>query len=342
MSYEGFVLDVEANGLVFDSTKMWTLVCTDFNDKSKRLVLNPFKDKDAKQKLFDWVSGYDNPVIAFHYGLGYDIFVLLNLLGCEHTVGPDTFMGRPVQFLDTYYLSMFLNPDRPAHSIAYFGDVLGLPKIDWRGKAIELGLIKASDPDGAEFMQHHPEMDTYCIRDTDVNVLVLGYLLKEWAVVYEEGFTFTQAFKCGQKSFYLMSCQELTGWKFDINLAKQLESKIAAMMEEIRAEVEPQLPPRELKKSEEKDYTFPSKPFKKNGELSAIMLKFIEKHSARLLTNGSVLVYNKEYAIQPGAMLDVKKPMEMANQDQMKDWFLKGQIKEAYKNLYDCIEWADE
>ena len=123
-------------------------------------------------------------------------------------------MELPVQFLDTYYLSMFLNPDRPAHSIAYFGDVLGLPKIDWRAKAIELGLIEHGAPDGAEFMQYHPEMDVYCIRDTDVNVLVLDYLLKEWEVVYEEGFTFTQAFKCGQKSFYLMSCQELAGWKF--------------------------------------------------------------------------------------------------------------------------------
>lgn len=322
MSRKGFVLDVEADGLIFESTKMWTLVCTDINDGSKRLVLNPFKDRQAKQKLYDWVKGYDNPIIAFHYGLGYDIFALLNLLDCEHTVGPDTFMDLPVQFLDTYYLSMFLNPDRPAHSIAYFGDVLGLPKIDWRSKAIDLGLIKASDPDGAEFMQYHPEMDVYCIRDTDVNVLVLDYLLKEWGVVYEEVFTFTQAFKCGQKSFYLMSCQELAGWKFDVNLAKELETKIAVMMEEIRAEVEPKLPQRALKKSEEKDYTFPAKPFKKNGELSANMLKFIEKHSAKMLTNGNILVYNKEYEIQPGAVLDVTKPMEMANQDQMKDWFI--------------------
>lgn len=322
MANTGFVIDIEANGFIFQSTKIWTVVCTDLDDKSKKLKLNPFTDKNARQKLYNFTSTYEKPRIVFHYGLGYDIFVLLNLMDCEHTVGPDSFMGIPVDFVDTYYLSMFLNPDRAGHSVEYFGDVLGLPKIDWRSKAIELGLIQANDESGAEFMQHHPEMDIYCDRDTDVNVLIYHYLLKEWQTVYGVPFSFTQAFKCGQKSFYLMSCQELTGWKFDIELAKDLQIKIANMMEDIRAEVEPKLPPRSLKKTEEKEYTFPAKPFKKNGEWSATMEKFLAKHGGETLDSGNVILYGKRYKIEPGLLLDIKKPMEMANQDQMKDWFL--------------------
>jgi hypothetical protein len=217
---------------------------------------------------------------------------------------------------------MYLNPDREKHSIEYFGEVLGLPKIDWRGKAIELGLIESNAPSGAEFQQHHPEMDTYCIRDTDVNKMAFEYLLREWEVVYNSSFEITQAFKCGQKSFYLMSCQELTGWKFDQKLAAELEIKIAEMMEEIRAEVEPKLPPRALKKSEEKEYTFPAKPFKKDGSISSSLEKFIAKHNGSLLENNQVVLYGETYEVEAGKMLDFQLPMEMANQDQMKDWFL--------------------
>ena len=39
-------------------------------------------------------------------------------------------------------------------------------------------------------------------------------------------------FRVGQKSHYLMSCQEYTGWQFDIEAAIALKPKIEAMMQE--------------------------------------------------------------------------------------------------------------
>lgn len=317
-----FVYDIEADGFVFESTKVWVVSFRHIQSGNK-LKVNPFKDVNAREKILDFITSFGGkPRIIGHFILGYDNFVMRNILGIETTVGPDTWDGVEVEFVDTCYLSMFLNPDRPGHSIEYFGDVLGLPKIDWRGNAISLGLIEAASPKGAEFMQYHPDMDVYCERDTEVNRLTYQYLLKEWKEVYGAEFEMTQAFKCGQKSFYLMSCQELTGWKFDMKLAQELEARIANMMEEIRAEVEPQLPHRQLKKAEEKEYTFPAKPFKKNGEFSAIMEKFIEKHNGELLDNGNIMFFGKEYKVEPGKIIEMTKPMEMANQDQMKDWFL--------------------
>lgn len=317
------VADIEADGFIFESTKVWTF-CAVNKTTGERIKVNPFKDPDAKQKILDFVFSSEKPILAGHFWLGYDSFVLNNLISLDFSVGPDTLCGRPVQFLDSYYLSMFLNPDRTAHSIEHFGGILGLEKIDWRAKAIELGLIEKNSPKGAEFMQWHPEMDVYCDRDIDVNSKVLDYLFKEWQEVYKKPFEITDAFRCGQKSFYLMSCQELTGWKFDLPLALELKEKISGMMEDIRAEVEPKLPPRKLKKGEQKEYTMPAKPFLKSGELSSSWLKFADKHNAILNPEtGLWNFYGKEYPIVAGTILDIELPMEMANQDQMKDWFVE-------------------
>lgn len=319
----GFVLDIESDGFVFESTKIWSLCIQDLDDPSSREKINPFKDSDAKTKFIAWLDRYETPKVVFHNGLGFDIFVLMNLLGINFSVGPDIIEGRKVQFVDTFYLSMFLNPDREGHGVGYFGEILGLEKIDWRQEAISLGLIHQNSPDGAEFKQYHPKMDEYCERDVEVNALIFNYLKKEWKEMYGTSFEVTDAYKCGQKAFYLMSCQELTGWKFDVDAANALVLRIQEMMEEIRAEVEPQLPPRALKKGEMKEYTMPAKPYKKDGSLSSIMEKWIEKHNGSLLENGKYSFYGKEYEIVGGQLLDITLPMEMANQDQMKEYFLQ-------------------
>lgn len=327
------ILDIEANGFIFESTKIWTVCATNIQSGEK-IKVNPFKDTNAKDQLISFIFKKPNPTIGFHFGLGYDMFVLQNLLDIKFTVGKDTIEGQPVQFVDTLYLSMFLNPDRTGHSVEAFGEILGLPKIDWREKAIELGLIERDAPKGAEFMQWHPEMDVYCDRDVTVNVMLYQYLQKEWQEVYGKPFSITDAFKCGQKGFYLMSCQELTGFKFDVEGGMKLKERIGLMMEEIRAEVEPKLPPRALKKSEEKYYTMPAKPFKKNGDFSSAWEKFVEKHSGVLnVDTGMWEFYGEQYPVIAGSMLDVKLPMEMANQDQMKDWFLENNWRPTLWNF---------
>lgn len=327
------IFDIESDGFIFESTKIWTVALKHVQTK-KEIVLNPFKDKESKDKLLSFIFSFGEcPNLIGHNILGFDIFVLKNILGLDFTVGRDTVGGQAVQFIDTFYLSMFLNPDRVGHSIEAFGNILGLPKIDWRGKAIELGLIEVNSPNGEEFLQHHEEMDIYCQRDVDVNERVYQYLKVEWRGVYGSSFKITDAFKCGQKAFFLMSCQELTGWKFDVSAATDLKERIGHMMEEIRAEVEPQLPPRSLKKAEEKEYTMPAKPFKKDGTPSIHMLKFIDKHNGVSVEEGKFVFYGESYEIIGGTMLNMSLPMEMANQDQMKEWFLENNWKPTLWNF---------
>jgi len=319
----GFVFDIESDGFIFESTKIWTICVTDLDTKEK-LKLNPFKDPLAKNKFIEWINSYSGvPYVIGHNILGFDTFVMQNIIDLFFTVGPDTICDKKVQFIDTFYLSMFLDPDRGAHSVEHFGNILGLEKIDWRQRAIDIGLIDSNSDKGSEFMQWHEDMDVYCERDVEVNILIFEYLKKEWKDVYGKEFEVTDAFKCGQKAFYLMSCQELTGFKFDIPLANKLKIDIQEMMEEIRSTVEPQLPPRSLKKTEEKQYTMPAKPFKKNGDYSSSWTNFVTKHSGVFNDKtGLWEFYGKEYDVVAGSSLDVKLPMEMANQDQMKEWFL--------------------
>ena len=334
MKFNGFSIDIEADGFVFESSTIWT-ICLEDLDTDEKLRLNPFKDHKAKEKLQEWVDKYNRPNICFHNGLGYDVFALLFLLGAEHTVGPDTFMQREVQFVDTFYLSMFLNPDREGHSIEYFGNILKMPKIDFRQALIDNGALPRDAEDGQEFKQYHPLMDVYCERDTLVGKLTFKYLVNEWKGVYQvfDPLAWPQHFKSGQKSFYLMSCQELTGWKFDEPEAEKLLVRIGEMMEEIRAEVEPKLPSRELKKTEEAEYKMPAKPFKKDGSYSSQWEKFCNKHNAEDIGNGKWRILGEIVEPVGNKVLDVKLPMKMANQDQMKDWFLSMNWKPTLWNF---------
>lgn len=333
MVHNGFSIDIEADGFVFEANNIWT-ICLEDLDTDEKETINPFKDNQAYAKLQKWVDKYNKPNITFHNGLGYDIFVLHFVLGVDFTVGPDTMFGKDVNFVDTFYLSMYLNPDRQGNSLADFGERIGLHKIDFREELIKVGALSADAPEGAEFSKHHPLMDTYCQRDTLVGKKTYLSLVNEWISIYKEWDVSErpQHFKSGQKSFYLMSCQELSGWKFDLEKAKELATRIEQMMEEIRADVEPKLPPRDLKKTEQQFYTMPAKPFKKDGSLASSWIKFVEKHSAT--QDGDFwLFYGKPYKPEAGQLLDIKLPMQMANQDQMKDWLLESGWKPTLFNF---------
>lgn len=323
MKYNGFSIDTEADGFVFEAKNLWVINLEDL-DSDRKLQIHPFRDPDAKDKFLEWVGSYQKPNISFHNGLGYDIFILMFLLGIEYSVGPDKIEDREVNFVDTFYLSMYLNPDRERHGIEYFGDKFNMPKLDFRQNLVDVGAIPADSPEGYEFKNFHPLMDEYCERDTYIGKLTFIDLIREWISVYKtwDYNTWPAHFKAGQKAFYLMSCQELTGWKFDIQAALKLQVRIEGMMEEIRAIVEPQLPPRPLKKTEEANFRMPAKPFKKSGEYSSHWDKFVLKHNGVVKDNDKWEFYGKEYSPESSRILDITLPMEMANQDQMKDWFL--------------------
>lgn len=320
--FNGYCFDIEANGLYFQADKVWVVSLRDLDDPEKTMKLNPFKDEQAVSKWKEWHSQYDNPMVVGHYILGYDSFVCFKLLGISFTVGKDTMFGVPCRFMDTLYLSQYLNPDLNGHSLEDWGERVGVSKIDYHAIAKEKGIIPSSAKKGDEFMVYSELMDVYCERDTEVNVKAFYKMWDRFAQYYScTPDDIPAHFKCGQKAHYLMSCQEFTGWKFDIGLGLNLQVKIQDMMAEIESDVLPKLPSRGLKKGEQKEYTIPAKPFKKDGTFSSHMVNFIEKHNGVVLDSGKVSFYGKEYDVVGGTMLDVEVKMEIKDSDALKDWF---------------------
>jgi len=132
----------------------------------------------------------------------------------------------------------------------------------------------------------------------------------------------TQALRLAKKTYHLMTAQEKTGIGFDKVAAEQLCERIKAMQLEIVERIEPQLPPRKLKKGEQDALTLPKKPYLKDGTFSEVMLRFMEKHQGVVIDPNTVEFYGKAYLVTGGLQLTGEMPMKLNNQEDIKDWLL--------------------
>ena len=180
MQPTGWCFDIEADNLYIYAKQVWMVYLRDLSNTSKELAVYPFRDKQAGQKIKDWNSEYEKPFIVGHNILGFDIFILLIFLGIEHTVGKDTFDGKPCIYVDTLYMSMFTNPDRDGHSLARWGERLGSAKIDFH-----------------DFSQYTQEMDVYCRQDVNLNVKLFWHLWEEFTSYYDVKGEMPQHYRSG-------------------------------------------------------------------------------------------------------------------------------------------------
>lgn len=139
--------------------------------------------------------------------------------------------------------------------------------------------------------------------------------------------------RLAQKVTYLQAAQEQVGFYFDKEKAEALKIYIAAEMKKLEDMVLPQLPPRKLKKSEEAFYTIPKKPFKIDGSYSELMLKFAARHQMDLNPGGGAIWNGKAITIKGGYLLPATKPMELGNQDNLKEFFLAEGWEPTYFNF---------
>lgn len=255
--------------------------------------------------------------------INYDHLVLKLKLNLEYTIGPDTLDNKPVQIDDIMVLSKTLNPDRPGHSIEYFGKILGFPKIDWRAEAISLGLIKHNDPAGAEFLVYHPRMGEYCDQDTLITKKAYEYLLKEWG-----DWNWESAYQLEKAVAEIITRQEHRGFKFDTDLAKRNVEEIDKLMEDIRQRVEPSLPPKKATKGLQKEYTPPATQFLKNGQPSTYIKNFAERIGAKIegdVDSGYKFLWNGLEKALPLAQepLITEAKMTLADSTEIKEYLVR-------------------
>lgn len=322
---EGWGFDIEGNDLYPLVDKVWTIHFKSL-DGERHLVVNPFKDSEASTKIKEWIHSFeDGAYVIGHNELGYDAWVLWKLLDCEVAVGEkgsDWLAGKRIQFVDTYFLSMFLTPDRPSHNLESYGKQLKLDKIPYRSQLIDLGVLDKRAPKGAEFKFYHELMEEYCETDVDICLLTFKSLWSLAKKMYGDEWL-PNSFKASQKSFYLMNAQEFTGVGFDRDFAEEVENRLVEEIEPLKERVESQLPKRKLRVSEVKAYTIPKNPFKKDGNLSANVIKFIQKHNAIVSEDGRcITAYDQTIEIKEGNIFNVRTKMEIKDQAELKDWLM--------------------
>ena len=308
MQTNGYVFDIEADDLYLQCSNVWYIYLKSL-DGSRELELWPFRDgyEDAQIKFLAFHESFgDNPLVVSYNGLGYDHWVLWKWLGISCHMGKngsDWFGDNRVQYYDLYVLSQYLDPDRPRHSLASYGEEMNDHKIDFN-----------------DFSKYSEEMRTYCKQDVNLTLRVFDKLTAKARHLY--GDWIHPSFKLTQKDYYLYSAQSYSGIKFDKEAAIKLSSEIEVEMQEINDYVLPKLPPRKLKEGEKKFYSMPAKPFKNDGTLSASMTNWLEKHNATILEDRMVEAYGKTYKIAANYLLDVELPMEIKDGDDIKDWLI--------------------
>lgn len=165
------------------------------------------------EKLRDYLRKDD--VYVMHNGISFDAYHLNRLWNTKI---------RLSQCEDTLIMSRLLNPNREnGHSLASFGNQLGLNKIDF--KDYDAGL---SD-----------EMIEYCIRDVELLEKVYDRLLKE---KQQYGFS-DRCFEIEHKVAALITKQERRGFKLDVPKCMVLLAGFSDRMGRIEQELQQVFPP---------------------------------------------------------------------------------------------------
>ena len=279
------VFDIESDGLLDEITKIHCIACKDLVSKEE-VQFTP-------DNLDDFTK-YINSIqcIIGHNIVGFDLPAIKKILGIDL---------NDKKIIDTLILSKLLNPDRPAHSLEYWGQQLGEYKQDFH--------------DWSVFTQ---EMLEYCIQDVRVNEQIY-YALKREAGKWD----WSKAYALELKVAQIIQVQEEHGVKFDSDLARQYHDQLNDLMTEIEEKVEPLLPPRKIPESKLR-YP-PKKMFKKDGTPSALAHKYF---GDRLYTEGCDAWYVRYddktvHLCEATKPLATHEPMTLANQDSLKEWLLE-------------------
>lgn len=291
------IIDIEANNLLkegivdFTTTpfsmkegaRLWCIVAKEKATGVKHRFFgdNPeegMKLTDSSTKaFFDLVDKASE--IILHNGISFDLpFLDMFFPGYfQYSISPDKLRGRKTNVVDTFIDSCVQYPDRVGHSLEAWGVALGFEKIDWREKAVELGLIETDAPRGAQFQQYHPAMLEYCERDCDVTDKVDDFLEKE-----RGDWDWTKPRWLEKAVAEIVQRQSLLGFFFDDKLAENCLKELDVWMEELSLRVNPLLPEKPLTQVKAKEFTPPKVQFKKNLAPSSNMEKWVEKLGGKM------------------------------------------------------------
>jgi DNA polymerase I-like protein with 3'-5' exonuclease and polymerase domains len=293
----------------------------EFVGHEELLGVKDFIVNNATELIAQNSISYDHMVMMAAYGIDFEVGVNEGEDGKQYSLKVDSVCGVPMTITDTLVMSKTLNPTRAAHSIDYFGRLLGLEKIDWRAKAVELGLCAANDPPGAEFKTYHPEMLVYCKRDCYVGIKVWKFLMNEWGT-----WKWDNAYQLEKCVAEIITHQEHRGFYFHKEKAIELVKDLDEKMEKLRAVVEPLIPAKPIGKTAAKEFIPPKIQFKKDGSLSSNIEKWVAKHGGGIerTDNGYIAtIFDRPYALPiPLEPIVTHVPSNIEDTTHIKGWLV--------------------
>jgi len=242
------VFDIEADNLLTDATKIWCIVAK-YRDQYHIFINNEeeytLPTNSYRYSGIEWFLNFLTHIpdtLVGHNIISYDLPLLRKLHGYSYTIDP-------TKLVDTHILSRLYNPDRPEHSLEYFGNILKYPKgnhTDWSCMS--------------------QDMLDYCIRDVDLTEAVYSHLLKEGA-----GWDWSEAIKLEYNIWHIQQKQEQHGVLFDKSNAEILLEKIQTEIDDLTSTLIKEIP------KTYKDDGEVKKVFLKNGEYTASVNTWLEK-----------------------------------------------------------------
>lgn len=333
--------DIEASGLLDSTTIDYTqspyklkdnfvIHCAVFKDIDTNEYYK-FVQEECYTKLKPWLLENCTMLIGNNI-VSYDLLAMKLALDIDYTIYPDTICGKAITIFDNMVASKCQNPDRGGHSVDWYGTVMNFPKIDWRGKAIELGLIASDSPKGEEFKKYHPEMLVYNTQDADISHKIFQFLHTE-----RGNWNWQSALELEHAVRDIITRSEHVGFKFDSEKAVECVKDLDERMEKLRNIVEPLIPDKPMGKTELKEYIPSSIQFKKNGELSANIVKWVAKHNGTLYQSetGSwqADIYDKTYTLPiPQEPIVTHTKAKIDDTTHIKGWLVElGWVVSNYK-----------
>lgn len=319
------VYDIEATGLLdhtaIDYSKYplqlkdsFKIHCIVFKSLETGKVVRLYGDALNKQRV-ESILKKATTLIA-HNQIGYDLLALHLYFGIDYHIAANEsetgmLAGSECEIVDTVIMSRMMWPDRPSgHSLKEWGKRLGILK----------GEYGQQDQAWEEF---NTDMLNYCQQDVEVNEAVYYALVEEWG-----DWDWTKAFQMEQAIAEITVRQEHLGYYFNKEKAEDALVDLNQKMADIEAYVEPLLPERPLSKTNAKKFQPPKVQFKKDGMLSANMLKFIDRMEGTFFEDeygdSKVEIRGKTYALPMADEPVVStEPMTLANQADLKQYLVR-------------------
>lgn len=312
------VIDIESNNLLNKALdysnlpyrlkpefKIWCVVVT---NKDTKESVSFYKESLTKDNLRKALKGCTE--LIGHNIIGYDLPILYLYGLLDYNVGypeqSSTVFGTDTLITDTLLWSKLLEPDRfLGHSLKAWGKRLGNAKTEF--------------DDWSQFSQ---EQLDYCIQDTKVNCDVYDALVLEKATA-----DWDRAYRMEAKLADLTLKQELLGFDFNMDLAKKTLEELDSLMLITANKVNPILPPKKLTKGKIQEFTMPKLRFKKDGTLSSVFQKWLNKHGAKFvldsLDNNDYLLYKgKKFYIKDELPLETTEVATVDDVDVVKGYLL--------------------